>query len=150
LRIGDAMQRYVFYEGSVFVIKFDVIYARVQASPLDIYFLISLEPPIGIWAGFFCSVDMVCPHIMSPFPLNLGKIWVYNPQNTTNVQIIYYFGNKNRSKASKCLQVKLYGYRKHIKGIYKEIRSYGLEHFVFEGVARMHTTTYEIGIFNVW
>jgi hypothetical protein len=139
-----------FMGGSVFVIKFDVIYAWVQASPLDIVFLISHEPLIGIWAGFFYSVDMVFPHIMSSFLLNLGEIWLYITQNTTNRRISYHFGNNNRLKAPKSLQVKFSEYRKSIKGIYKEIPSQELEQFMFEGVAGMYATTYEIGIFHVW
>jgi len=37
-----------------------------------------------------------------------------------------------------------------MKGICGEIWSYELEQFMFEGIAGMHVTTYEIGIFHAW
>ncbi len=40
------------------------------------FFLISLELPIRIWAGFFPSEGMTRPHNVSHFSSNLGEIWV--------------------------------------------------------------------------
>jgi hypothetical protein len=84
-----------FYMVSTFLIKFDVIDAWLQTSPLEIAFLISQELPNGIWAGFFCSKDMNCPHILNIFSQILDGIWERNVEITVERWMCYYLGNRN-------------------------------------------------------
>ena len=77
-----AMRDSAFYDVRLFVIKFEVIYAQVHTCVLDVDFLISQEPANVILAGFFCSKDMILPHIPSICSRILGKIWVWNVKIT--------------------------------------------------------------------
>jgi len=61
----------------------------------------------------------------------------------------YHLDNKNHSKPSNPYKLNSMATGRDIGRIYKEIWSYELEQFIFEGVAGMQVSIYEISIFHV-